>query len=33
MKSSAAALKLCSLAATWNVFKNLSEGKRIRRRC
>ena len=27
--SSAAALKLCSLAATWKVFKNFSEGKRI----
>jgi len=24
--SSAAALKLCSLAATWNVFRNLSDG-------
>src|SRR5271155_1440364 len=27
--SSAAALKLCSRAATWKVFKNLSDGKRI----
>src|ERR1700753_2882712 len=27
--SSAAALKLCSLAATWKVFRNLSEGRRI----
>ena len=29
-QSSAAALKLCSLAATWKVFRNLSDGKRIR---
>src|SRR5271168_3295645 len=27
--SAAAALKLCSLAATWKVFKNLSDGKRM----
>jgi hypothetical protein len=27
--SSAAALKLCSRAATWKVFKNLSDGKRM----